>query len=383
MPARRPREGDLQARVGVGTSFGTLVQRWVAGFSPEVYHKAVGRDQLIRPDVEESRSVAKVKREEGFALPDVTLVSPLFGAGRSATRERAWGPRPALRAARSSRTQQPEDPMKKRTTKTLEMLPTLLTLGNLFSGFLAIAKLTDSLHSTAAAQRIDLYTQAIWYVFVAMIFDAVDGKVARMFGAASEFGSQIDSLSDVISFGAAPALLFKVMVESEPGVLSPKAALILAVVYLACAALRLARFNVETSPEESSHQRFKGLPSPAAAGCVLSLAFINMHLDPENAHSWVLWSMPWLVPLIGFLMVSRFPYIHLTHALFQDRRPFRFLVLLVFGAALAIWRPEFALPIVVILYVISGPLTWVRHRVQRKTTAKAGPATDDDDEDIL
>ena len=87
--------------------------------------------------------------------------------------------------------------MKKRTTKTLEMLPTLLTLGNLFSGFLAIAKLTDSLHSTAAAQRIDLYTQAIWYVFVAMIFDAVDGKVARMFGAASEFGSQIDSLSDV------------------------------------------------------------------------------------------------------------------------------------------------------------------------------------------
>jgi CDP-diacylglycerol---serine O-phosphatidyltransferase len=273
--------------------------------------------------------------------------------------------------------------VKKRTTKTLEMLPTLLTLGNLFSGFLAIAKLTDSLHSTAAVERIDLYTQAIWYVFVAMIFDAVDGKVARMFGAASEFGSQIDSLSDVISFGAAPALLFKVMVEAHPGVLSPKAALILAVVYLACAALRLARFNVETSPDEAAHQRFKGLPSPAAAGCVLSLAFINIHLDPENAHSWVLWTMPFLVPLIGFLMVSRFPYIHITHALFQDRRPFRFLVLLVFGAALAIWVPEFALPIVVILYVLSGPLTWVRHRVQRRTTAKAGPATDDDDEDIL
>jgi CDP-diacylglycerol--serine O-phosphatidyltransferase len=274
----------------------------------------------------------------------------------------------------------------KKQMKPLEMLPTLLTLGNLFSGFLAIAKLTDSLHSTAAAQRIDLYSQAIWYVFLAMIFDAVDGKVARMFGAASEFGSQIDSLSDVISFGAAPALLFKVMVEAHPGVLSPKAALLLAVVYLACAALRLARFNVETTPDESSHKRFKGLPSPAAAGCVLSLGFINIHLDSENAHSWVLWTMPWVVPFIGFLMVSRFPYIHITHALFQDRRPFRFLVLLIFGAALAIWVPEFALPIVVILYVISGPLTWARHRLQRGHVPAAGPPVtdgEDVDEDIL
>jgi CDP-diacylglycerol---serine O-phosphatidyltransferase len=272
--------------------------------------------------------------------------------------------------------------MKKRL-KTLEMLPTLLTLGNLFSGFLAIAKLTDSLHVTSNPERIDLYTQAIWYIFLAMIFDAIDGKVARMFGAASDFGSQIDSLSDVISFGAAPALLFKVMVEADPGVISPKAALLLAVVYLACAALRLARFNVETTPDEESHRRFKGLPSPAAAGCVLSLAFINIYLDSENAHSWVLNTMPFLVPLLGFLMVSRFPYIHITHAIFQDRRPFRFLVLLLFGVTLAIWIPHFALPIVVILYVLSGPATWVRNRVRPRRVAVAEAEADDDDEDIL
>jgi CDP-diacylglycerol--serine O-phosphatidyltransferase len=272
--------------------------------------------------------------------------------------------------------------------KPFEMLPTLLTLGNLFSGFLAIAYLTDSLHidpswaaERAHAWRVEKSTNAIVCVFLAMVFDAVDGKVARLFGSASEFGSQIDSLSDVVSFGAAPALLFKVMVEAEPSVVHPRGALILAVVYLACAALRLARFNVETTADDESHARFKGLPSPAAAGMVLALAFLNIQLDEATAHSWVLHTMPWVVPVIGFLMVSRIPYIHLTHALFQDRRPFRFLVLLIFVGALAIWLPEFALPIVVILYVLSGPVTWVRQRALRRATpAGHGP---DDDDDLL
>jgi CDP-diacylglycerol--serine O-phosphatidyltransferase len=214
-----------------------------------------------------------------------------------------------------------------------------------------------------------------------MVFDAIDGKVARMFGTATEFGSQIDSLSDVISFGAAPALLFKVMVEADPPVVPKKLALVLAVLYLACAALRLARFNVESTPDEDAHKRFKGLPSPAAAGMVLSLAFLNISIDEATAHSWVLKTMPVLVPLIGFLMVSRIPYIHLTHALFQDRRPFRFLVILIFAGALAVWKPEFVLPIVVILYVLSGPLTWIRQRTLRRRAAPAGPVLEDDDDD--
>ena len=249
----------------------------------------------------------------------------------------------------------------------------MLTLGNLFSGFLAIAKLTDSLHVTTSAQRIDLYTQAIWYVFLAMIFDAIDGKVARMFGAASDFGSQIDSLSDVISFGAAPALLFKVMVEADPGVLSPKAALLLAVVYLACAALRLARFNVETTPDEAVAPALQG-PAEPRGRRLRALARVHQH-PPRSGERALVGPRTRCrssCRCIGFLMVSRFPYIHITHALFQDRRPFRFLVLLIFGAALAIWVPEFALPIVVILYVLSGPSTWVRHRVQRRTTAGPG-----------
>lgn len=281
----------------------------------------------------------------------------------------------------------------------IEMLPTLVTLGNLFSGFLAIAYLTDSLHTDpgwsidqANAARIHLYSNALWCIFFAMIFDAVDGKIARMTGMASDFGSQIDSLSDVVSFGAAPALLFKVMVEAKPGVVSPKLAVLLAVLYLACAALRLARFNVETTPDEESHLRFKGLPSPAAAGTVCSLAFLNMHLDPGTAHSWVLYTMPVLVPLIGFLMVSRMPYVHLTNALFRERKPFRFLVALIFGGAFIMWNPEIVIPVAVTGYVLTGPLGWVRGRMKRRHQSQPGvttPATpapasgEDDEEDIL
>ncbi len=282
----------------------------------------------------------------------------------------------------------------------IEMLPTLVTLGNLFSGFLAIAYLTDSLHTDPAwsvaeanAARMHLYTNAVWCIFFAMIFDAVDGKIARMTGAASDFGSQIDSLSDVVSFGAAPALLFKVMVEASPGVISPKLAVVLAVLYLACAALRLARFNVETTPDEDAHLRFKGLPSPAAAGTVCALSFLNIHLDPTSAHSWVLYAMPVLVPLIGFLMVSRFPYVHVTNTLFRGRKPFRFLVALIFVGAFVLWNPEIMVPLGVAAYVLTGPLSWLRQRVRRRHTQPAADgvpapdarpaAGDDEEEDLL
>jgi CDP-diacylglycerol---serine O-phosphatidyltransferase len=257
----------------------------------------------------------------------------------------------------------------------VDILPTAFTLGNLFSGFLAIAYLTDSMHvdpeldaAAAAAFRVGLYTKAMWCVLFAMIFDAVDGKVARMTGSSSEFGAQIDSLSDVVSFGAAPALLFKVTVESTPGVVSPKVALVLAVVYLACAALRLARFNLETDESEDAHRAFKGLPSPAAAAAVLTLSYLNIALDPAEAHSWVRFAMPVLVPAFGLLMVSRAPYVHVATALFGERRRFSFLVGAVFVGALVFMWPQGTIPIAMAAYVASGPVAWLRRRASRSAT---------------
>lgn len=270
----------------------------------------------------------------------------------------------------------------------VDLLPTMVTLGNLFSGFLAIAYLTDSMHvdptwnvDQADAFRVGLYTKAMWCILFAMIFDAFDGWVARKTGSASDFGAQIDSLSDVVSFGAAPALLFKVTVEAAPGVISPRLALILAVVYLACAALRLARFNVETDTSEEAHRSFKGLPSPAAAAAVLTLAYLNLSLDPEHGRSWARFAMPVLVPMFGFLMVSRIPYVHLANRLFSERRRFRFLVAAVFVTAAVLWRPEIAVPAGMAIYLASGPITWLRRRAARPKGVPA--AADEEEEDLL
>lgn len=271
-----------------------------------------------------------------------------------------------------------------RRMKPVEMLPTLITLGNLFCGFLAIAYLTDSNHlGNDDATRIVLYKNAMWCVLLAMIFDAVDGKIARMVGAASDFGAQIDSLSDVISFGVAPALLFKVMAETS-GTVSPRIALVLAVVYVACAALRLARFNVETDVGEEHHRFFKGLPSPAAAACVLALGYLNIALDSESAKSWVGKAMPFLVPAVGFLMTSRFRYVHATNALFGERKTFGFVVLLVFVGALVMTRADIVLPCVMVAYVASGPIGWLRSKVRKPAPGAAEgkpvvPADDDDE----
>jgi CDP-diacylglycerol---serine O-phosphatidyltransferase len=277
--------------------------------------------------------------------------------------------------------------------KPVDLLPTAVTLGNLFSGFLAIAYLTDSMHvdpmmtaSQADVLRVGLYKSAMWCILFAMIFDALDGKIARMTGSASEFGAQIDSLSDVVSFGAAPALLFKVMVEAKPDVVSPRLALILAVVYLACAALRLARFNVETDTSEEAHRNFKGLPSPAAASAVLTLSYLNLTLDPEHGQSWARWTMPVLVPLFGFLMVSRIPYVHLANRMYSERKKFRFLVGAVFVVATVLWKPEVMVPVAMAAYLASGPITWLRRRSQKPkgaTPPTVDPTDEDGEEDLL
>ncbi|HYC76430.1 MAG TPA: CDP-diacylglycerol--serine O-phosphatidyltransferase [Planctomycetota bacterium] len=280
----------------------------------------------------------------------------------------------------------PVPPAPRRRPKPIQFLPTAVTLGNLFSGFLAIAYLTDSMHVDAgdAAARVELYKSAMLWIVLAMVFDAFDGKIARMTGAASDFGAQIDSLSDVVSFGAAPALLFKVMVEAEPGVVPPKLAVTLAVVYLACAALRLARFNVETDLSEEAHRSFKGLPSPAAAAAVLAVAYANLSLDPARGQSWLRYAMPVLTPLFGFLMVSRAPYIHVANRLFGGGIRFRTLVALIFLVALVLAAPEIFVPLAVLLYVASGPIEWLRRRSRRTREPRpSGVVDEDDDEEAL
>lgn len=177
--------------------------------------------------------------------------------------------------------------------------PSMVTLGNLFCGFLAIAYVSDGKLTTAA-----------WLIFAGMVFDVLDGKVARLTKGSSDFGMQLDSLADMISFGVAPAFLAKVYITQDPSLISSRVAWILCLSYVVCAALRLARFNVETDHDESSHQYFKGLATPAAAGVVSSLVlsdFFFTQILPMQQYKVFLMVA---VSVLSILMVSEVRYVH-------------------------------------------------------------------------
>src|SRR5262245_4775197 len=160
-----------------------------------------------------------------------------------------------------------------------------------------------------------------------MLFDSLDGFAARLSKTASSFGGELDSLCDAISFGVAPAfLLLRFGREWDLPIVRQVIACI-AVVYMACAIIRLARFNVENTPDPDSHKRFKGLPSPAAAGCVASLCLLRGELtlawtvlDPDRVQSLVKVWVPLGSLFVALLMVSRVPYPHLTKKLIRGRR---------------------------------------------------------------
>jgi len=245
--------------------------------------------------------------------------------------------------------------------RKVAVLPSLLTVGNLCCGFLSIC-----LAVRGDASRGD-WEHAAWLIFVAMLFDAFDGMVARWTRTTSAFGAELDSLADVVSFGVAPAALIAGMINEHPGEFPFRVALTFGAFYATCAALRLARFNVEPS----DHRWFKGLPSPAAGMLIASLVitiaslknpgssllfrmFPAGHVVEEFAERVLLHLLPFAALVAGGLMVSRIPYPHLTGTLLKRRRPFFFLAELVFAALPIVLLHEYALLGFTSLYVIWG-----------------------------
>ncbi|BBM84763.1 CDP-diacylglycerol--serine O-phosphatidyltransferase [Candidatus Uabimicrobium amorphum] len=225
--------------------------------------------------------------------------------------------------------------------------PTLITLGNLFCGFLAISYIADEKILAAA-----------WLIFLGMIFDMFDGKVARMTNGSSDFGIQLDSLADMISFGVAPAFLVKTFILTEEFLWSQKIVWGLCLFFVICSAVRLAKFNVETD-ENDSHTYFYGLATPAAAGVLASLVLvaktvsINMYV-PENTYKIALLIT---TGILGCLMVSQIRYLHAGAFLFK-KRPL-FLQLVVYASLLALIIYYFSLITVLLcstflIYTISG-----------------------------
>jgi len=264
------------------------------------------------------------------------------------------------------------------------VLPTLITLGSLFCGFGAIIVATMTYPSAMFLMGPDAPADAVskmpavylwqlrrlewaaWLIVIAMVFDALDGRVARLSGQTSEFGAHLDSLCDAISFGAAPAVLaMAVLAEYYQG--WPARFIWLACAsYLVCAILRLARFNVHNAPEEEAHRSFIGLPSPPAAGMIASYVILHINLlqHTDYEFDWIgRFVLPAVVLMVGPLMVSRIRYSHLVHELTKGPRSFAFFMMLIFGVLLAAILREYVVPVIFTLYLLSGIVGFALDRV--------------------
>ena len=270
-----------------------------------------------------------------------------------------------------------------RVGRGIAVVPTLLTLGNGFCGFLAISKMVDAISAPGAEGFADIIIQAAWLIFLAMLFDALDGRVARLTNQASEFGVQLDSLTDVVSFGVAPALLAKVVYEQAllkaQIHYSPKLPLLLCSLYVLCAILRLARFSLDKDTVQEAHKTFSGLPSPAAAGMLASAIFfifsgsdsLGLSLSPES----VLVIKRFFIfapPLLGLLMISKIEYVHMVNRYVRGRKTFNFLAQGILCIFLVAFCNDWAIFLFFGLYVLSGPILTLRGRSRRKAPAVSG-----------
>jgi len=252
-----------------------------------------------------------------------------------------------------------ETKRKHRRLRGVYILPNLFTSGNLFCGFFA-----------TVATFSDRFVHASIAILAAGVFDVLDGKIARLSGANSRFGIEYDSLADLISFGLAPALLVYSWALKPYGRIGWLAAFL----FLACGALRLARFNVQTVTLDSKF--FTGLPIPAAA-CVIALTvLLNHRLGFWTTHEQI--SILVMIYLLAFLMVSNIRYFSIKGLDIFRRKPFRALVMLILCIVIVVAEPEITLFSIFALYVLSGPanllaLLWKRRMRRRVSHEQTTP----------
>lgn len=245
--------------------------------------------------------------------------------------------------------------------KGIYVLPNLFTLAALFGGFYAIVMAMNARFELAAIG-----------VFCAMVLDSLDGRVARMTNTQSAFGEQMDSLSDMVSFGAAPALIAYEWALRGLG----RWGWVAAFVYCACAALRLARFNVNTGVVDKRY--FQGLPSPAAAALVTG--FIWLMTDFGVSGPSVAWIMFALALYAGLTMVSNVPFYSFKDLSLKRSVPFAVVILIVLGIAVVTIDPASVLFGVFVVYGVSGYVVYVARKLKGQPVSVISTSTDEPDE---
>ena len=284
----------------------------------------------------------------------------------------------------------PPRPVLRRTViRTASVLPVLVTLLNGIAGFAAIHYATKAgLNGEGGIHNVMI---AAWMIFAALLFDALDGRLARMTRQATDFGAQLDSLCDIISFGVAPAVLMVhaasltrqipdfEFIEPHASNLG-KVVMVIAVIYVCCATLRLARFTVENAPDLLHHLHFTGLPSPAAAVLVASLVLLfghiqGLHRNPQMMkllNITVGIALPSVTFIASLLMVSRFRYVHLVNRFIVGRKSFSHIVIIIISVIVGLMFLMYALPIATLLYTASGPIgaLWKKFKARRVSVSK-------------
>lgn len=273
-------------------------------------------------------------------------------------------------------------PLRRMILRNTAALPALATLLNGIVGFAAIYYATKDGLAGGATPSANLILAA-WLIFAAIGFDALDGRLARMTRQVTDFGAQLDSLCDVISFGVAPGILmvhavsltrqigqFDIFLPQAP--VLGKVVVAIATIYACCAVLRLARFNIENAPDLLRHLHFKGLPSPGAAATVAALVLLFGHLQ----HAEVGWkSARWLNITVGLalpavtlavalLMISRFRYPHPINRFIVGKRSFGYIVWALVLLVLAWVFLQMALALVALVFAASGPVDALVRRLR-------------------
>ncbi|HUW31041.1 MAG TPA: CDP-diacylglycerol--serine O-phosphatidyltransferase [Planctomycetota bacterium] len=249
--------------------------------------------------------------------------------------------------------------------RKISILPSVITLGNLTCGFASIVLAAEG------ESDPEKFALAAWMILLAMVFDALDGQVARLTKTAGDFGVQLDSLCDAVTFGLAPAVLInRIGIYYGRPAMAESFAWLFPIVYVACAILRLARFNLETGIEDEDHEAFRGLPSPAAAGQVATLVILDEWLGGRHP---LVGIMPFVGLAAGLLMVSRVPYVHMGNRLFKGQRPYTHLVTLIVLCIFMALSYKLALACLFTSYVVIGLLMgafqYHRRHTEQPTTA--------------
>lgn len=249
---------------------------------------------------------------------------------------------------------------KQSTNRGIYLLPNLLTTAGLFSGFYAVVSSMNGHFESAAVA-----------IFIAMIFDGLDGRVARITNTQSEFGAEYDSMADMVSFGIAPGLVAYNWALSDMG----KFGWLAAFVFVAGAALRLARFNTQVGIADKRF--FQGLASPAAAGVIASLVWVGAEYD-INGHAYGL-VVGLITIVMGLLMVSNFRYNSFKEVDWRGKVNFLVVIIIVLVFVIVASSPENVLLVIFMLYACSGPITTIRTVNKLKLEHVVG---DDEDADF-